>query len=473
LKSLNVLLDAECRIRICDFGFSRYSTDVPMTQNLGTAHWMAPELLCECPTYTSKVDVYAYGIVLWELATGMPPYIGQKGKAVTVRVKEEDIRPVLPPDLNPATRDLITQCWDRDPDNRPTFDDIVSRWETGQILLPEANRHTFLRYVRESGCRGEMLVRDIQMLFKKVVAGDVSLREATQRLVTTGIPSEIVNQCWSSVSGILHKFPLEDIADYLLLYRKTPRVKDAMQALREMPINQVPVAVINRLINAIPTGSDAVDMDIVVTVCRNGCAELCIVSARNSMHIQLALEVVSHNGVDPQMKAAVVDKCVQLIGSHEVDLVGSALKCLLSMNQLTRVGFGRLESLLYSENATASNSAFLAIASLAHDGEYPPQELFARLVEIAEEDFRADLPMTMCCRNCELAGSLLRNMEQELPGMIREGMVRAVCCAARHRELAGRIAALVTDPHFVERAPKYQSIIEGLMQRLEASRLGT
>jgi hypothetical protein len=168
------------------------------------------------------------------------------------------------------------------------------------------------------------------------------------------------------------------------------------------------------------------------------------------------------------MSAAVVDKCVQLTGSHDADLVGSALKCLLSMNQLTRIGFKRLESLLHSENATASGSAFLSIASLARDGRYPPQELFSRLVDIADEDFRAELPVTMCCRNHELAARLLEKMEQELPGIIREGMVRAICCAARHRELASRIVALLMDLHFVERAPKCQQAIQALLQKLEA-----
>lgn len=127
--------------------------------------------------------------------------------------------------------------------------------------------------------------------------------------------------------------------------------------------------------------------------------------------------------------------------------------------------------MLHSENATASSLAFLAIASLAQGGKYPPQELFSRLVEIAEEDLRGDLPMTICCKNRELAGRLLETMEHELPGIVREGMVRAICCAARHREFAGRIAALVTDPHFMERALRYQPIIQGLLQKLEALKL--
>jgi serine/threonine protein kinase len=77
-----------------------------MPQNLGTTHWMSPELLCKCLTYTSKVDIYPYGIIIWELATGMPTHIGQKGTVVAVRVREEDIRPDLPP-MSTVYRDYI------------------------------------------------------------------------------------------------------------------------------------------------------------------------------------------------------------------------------------------------------------------------------------------------------------------------------------------------------------------------------
>lgn len=68
LKTLNILLDENNRIRICDFGFSKKilksNKREIMTKNIGAPFWMAPEILLKDSTpYDFKVDVYSYGII--------------------------------------------------------------------------------------------------------------------------------------------------------------------------------------------------------------------------------------------------------------------------------------------------------------------------------------------------------------------------------------------------------------------------
>eukprot|EP01133_Synstelium_polycarpum_P011935 gene11935-13910_t len=76
IKSLNLLLDENMNVKICDFGLSRLkSKSTAMTKSIGSPIWMAPELLVG-EDYTEKVDVYAFGIILWELGTGELPYSG-------------------------------------------------------------------------------------------------------------------------------------------------------------------------------------------------------------------------------------------------------------------------------------------------------------------------------------------------------------------------------------------------------------
>jgi serine/threonine protein kinase len=53
---------------------------------------MAPEVIAGFK-YTEKADVFSYGIILWELATRLPPYYGIEGTEVSLKVVKEDLRP--------------------------------------------------------------------------------------------------------------------------------------------------------------------------------------------------------------------------------------------------------------------------------------------------------------------------------------------------------------------------------------------
>lgn len=129
MKSLNVLLDANLRAKICDFGMVRMKQNAPMTGLIGTPHWMAPEVFMSLPTYDEKVDVFSYGILLWELLTNDMPYNGMKQADITIGVTQGTLRPPLP--LGPPTKltKLIEQCWAQDPKDRPTMTQVVTEIE--------------------------------------------------------------------------------------------------------------------------------------------------------------------------------------------------------------------------------------------------------------------------------------------------------------------------------------------------------
>ncbi|EAR90768.2 tyrosine kinase domain protein (macronuclear) [Tetrahymena thermophila SB210] len=129
LKSLNVLVDDNFRCKLTDFGWTRVKPqDNYMTNKIGTYQWMAPEVI-KAFYYTEKADVFSYSIILWEIASREPPYRGIKGDVVAEKVMCENLRPIIPPSTPKFFQSLIQKCWDANPDNRPTFKQIVKDLE--------------------------------------------------------------------------------------------------------------------------------------------------------------------------------------------------------------------------------------------------------------------------------------------------------------------------------------------------------
>eukprot|EP01042_Synura_sphagnicola_P000002 gene2-2_t len=132
LKSLNILVTESWIAKITDFGLSRVSTEFGsratdmMTGQIGTYHWMAPEVISGT-MYTGKADVFSFSIIMWELLTRQTPYNGMNPVQIVAAVCNASLRPTLPPDGPPALNALIEECWSKDPSKRPAFQAILPR----------------------------------------------------------------------------------------------------------------------------------------------------------------------------------------------------------------------------------------------------------------------------------------------------------------------------------------------------------
>eukprot|EP01102_Stenamoeba_stenopodia_P009474 TRINITY_DN2796_c0_g2_i2.p1 TRINITY_DN2796_c0_g2~~TRINITY_DN2796_c0_g2_i2.p1 ORF type:complete len:572 (-),score=128.79 TRINITY_DN2796_c0_g2_i2:239-1954(-) len=125
LKSGNILIDSSFTAKIADFGLSKIK-DITnqMTGQTGTPGYMAPEVI-NSQKYTEKVDVYSFGVILWELITRQAPYAGIKPLQVLFAVVQGS-RPQIPYNCPPGLSQLITSCWHHNPDRRPHFVDIIT-----------------------------------------------------------------------------------------------------------------------------------------------------------------------------------------------------------------------------------------------------------------------------------------------------------------------------------------------------------
>ena len=149
LKSLNILLDENKRVRICDFGLVRIKSFQILTTQIGTPQWMAPEIMLAIPDYDSKVDVYSFGIVLWELLTNKMPFSELSPADVLKSVVVNDLRPIIPENTPIDLSNLINSCWEKDPKKRPSFQQINYLFNNSKYHYPGTNEKELWEKVGE------------------------------------------------------------------------------------------------------------------------------------------------------------------------------------------------------------------------------------------------------------------------------------------------------------------------------------
>ena len=115
---------------MADFGLSSKRSSSGL---IGTPYWMAPELLIG-QTPTTQSDVYAFGVLLYEIFTRKEPYEGEDPAevllAVADRSRAKPKRPFIPPEVSLLFADIMNACWAVDPAARPTFQVIAEQLRT-------------------------------------------------------------------------------------------------------------------------------------------------------------------------------------------------------------------------------------------------------------------------------------------------------------------------------------------------------
>ncbi|KAL3724627.1 hypothetical protein ACJRO7_029743 [Eucalyptus globulus] len=118
--------------KVADFGLSRIKQNTFVSGGIrGTLPWMAPELLNGTNNRVSeKVDIFSFGIAMWEMLTGEEPYANMHCGAIIGGIVSNTLRPPIPEGCDPEWRELMEECWSADPSRRPSFTQITMRLQT-------------------------------------------------------------------------------------------------------------------------------------------------------------------------------------------------------------------------------------------------------------------------------------------------------------------------------------------------------
>ncbi|GAA2722897.1 protein kinase domain-containing protein [Actinocorallia aurantiaca] len=199
VKPSNVMVLPDGRVKICDFGIAKARDSTKgLTADgmLGTYAYIAPERIQRAKT-DARVDLYSFGIVMYELLRGRPPFEGEPPALLHAHVAERPRSLRSGPDGLPGVPEeldrLVLQLLEKDPEDRPRDTGTVLEWiKRIERSLPRllGNRYELVRRLSSTDLADTYLARDVRShrdvalrLLRSDLLGDLSSREEFLREV--------------------------------------------------------------------------------------------------------------------------------------------------------------------------------------------------------------------------------------------------------------------------------------------------
>jgi serine/threonine protein kinase len=153
LKPSNVLIRSNGRALVGDFGSSRFQSDdrtLTLPGESATVHYAAPELFREDAELTEKVDIWAFGLIVFEIFGGRPVFPSSLSPFDVLRQIRRRSRPHIPGASGEYMAGLIRRCWSEEPTSRPSFEAILGEFRARRFaILPGIDREEVRGVVEE------------------------------------------------------------------------------------------------------------------------------------------------------------------------------------------------------------------------------------------------------------------------------------------------------------------------------------
>lgn len=285
VKPENVLLAEDGRIKIGDFGLARATSANTATgaQLLGTIAYLAPELVTR-GTADARSDIYALGIMLYEMLTGEQPYKGEQPMQIAFQHATDSVprpsakNPGVPEQLD----ELVLWATEKSPDERPVdahaMLERLREIERDLGVFPQVARAAQTGVIREAAPTSELTaVLPAAVTGATSIVGEVDnstrLRRATKRrqgkgwwlivlvLLLAGLAGAAG---WWFGSGPGSMVSVADVADQTFVQAKARLAEDTLVAV-EKTENNLTVAS-GKVIGTDPAAGTPVDKDTKVTV---------------------------------------------------------------------------------------------------------------------------------------------------------------------------------------------------------------
>lgn len=140
LKPQNIGFTKDGQLKLFDFGLMAcvkrrvFSHEAyKMTGGTGTLIYMAPEVTLR-EAYSEMVDIYSFGMILWQMTSGMTPFVGMRHSDYMEEVVNLGHRPKIPEHLPAPLIQVIERCWQKNPLQRPSCAEILDLLEDASTV---------------------------------------------------------------------------------------------------------------------------------------------------------------------------------------------------------------------------------------------------------------------------------------------------------------------------------------------------
>lgn len=154
LSPENILVDDDLNPKISGFVLSKITDFISASMNRnsqkslkGTPLYIAPEVLSNYE-YSKAGDVYAFAYIMYEILSLEKPFKEFNFLQLMEKVVNEESRPTISSNIPPAYRELIERCWSQNPENRPSFEEIVNEFKNNPDFITDlVDESRFFDYI--------------------------------------------------------------------------------------------------------------------------------------------------------------------------------------------------------------------------------------------------------------------------------------------------------------------------------------